>query len=244
MINLRDHLRRHFDPEMPGPGKAREIFRQQRVDNDFFAHAARHNRAMRRIGWTEQDALCFFKIAKRRRHAPNQQIRAPALQARQRELRLHAALIADEFVPLVDDNASDRAEIVARVGAREHERQALRRRDQHAGRTARLPGALGGGRVAAANADGPTLAMRGEPVERLVERLGGVRGEGAHRRDPENAKSWRLFRVIRERLPGAEANGQRFAGACRRVQQAAASLRHFAPHFLLEAKRLPAPRRE
>ena len=77
--------------------------------------------------------------------------------ARQRELNLHAALVPEQFVPFVDDDQSDRGQRGGGIGARQQQRQALRRRDQRGREPARL-----GGPFAAASAldEGPPHAGR------------------------------------------------------------------------------------
>jgi hypothetical protein len=40
----------------------------------------------------------------RGRQAPDQQVRPPFAQPGQRELRLHAALAAQQFMPFIDDD--------------------------------------------------------------------------------------------------------------------------------------------
>ncbi len=53
-------------------------------------------------------------------------------KAGERKLRLHAALIAHELVPFVDNDEGERGEDVLRAFVREHEREAFRSRDQKA----------------------------------------------------------------------------------------------------------------
>ena len=61
-----------------------------------------------------------------------------AAQPRERQFGLHAALRRHELVPLVEDDGRHVREALAPVGARQHQRQALRRGDQRRRQPLRL----------------------------------------------------------------------------------------------------------
>ena len=170
----------------------------------------------------------------------------PALEARERELDLDAALAAHQLVPLVDDDGVDRRELFLRGLARQHQAQRFGRRHERGRKAAVLPGALGGRRVAGANADRPRQA---ELVERRLHRPRRVGGERAHRRQPQDAERRRAGAPQRHAQgggarEGAEPDGVGLARAGGRVQQAALAGRHRRPDLALESERLPAARRE
>ena len=85
----------------------------------------------------------LVQVAQRGRQAPHHQLRVPQAQPRQRQLHLHAALVADELVPFVDDDHLQRGEVVARAFARQQQRQRFRRGHQRRGQPPVLPRALG-----------------------------------------------------------------------------------------------------
>ncbi len=105
---------KHGDAEMAAPGKALGLARQQRVDDQRLVELAAHDERRSASG-AEKRALRHFEIAERRREAPDQRVRAPAAEARERKLRLHAALVAEKLVPFVDDDHVERGEARARA---------------------------------------------------------------------------------------------------------------------------------
>ena len=66
-------------------------------DADAFTHLATHATTQQRIARSGQ-------VAERGREAPDHESRVPAPQPRDRQLRLHPALVADHLVPFVDDD--------------------------------------------------------------------------------------------------------------------------------------------
>ncbi len=159
----------------------------------------------------------------------------------ERQLHLHAALGADQFVPLVDDDERDVGEPVAAVGARQHQAQALGRGDQDLGQPLRLARALAGLGVAGADSDRP---VEPEVGERLGQCARGVRGERAHRRQPEQAQPASGHLAGKCPVQQSEPDGVGLSGSGRRVQQARASGGDVVPHGALELEGLPAVRRE
>ena len=175
----------------------------------------------------EQHLHRLVEVAERRRQAPDDEPRIPALQARERELHLHAALAAHQLVPLVDDHGVHAAELVVRALARQHQAQRLGRRDQRGRKAPVLLGALGRRGVAGADADRPRRgrARRAAPASpapsrRRARASASARGRRAAARcagaprQPAHAER----RGAGER---AEPDGVGLAGAGGRVQQAA-----------------------
>ena len=64
----------------------------------------------------------LIEIAEGGRETPRAQVREPAPQAGEAKFRLHSALGSKEFVPLVDDDATQVAKLLAKVVMGEHER--------------------------------------------------------------------------------------------------------------------------
>ena len=145
----------HFRAEMARPGKALRRLRQQRVDDQRLVEPSFDQRASRRVAWPEKHAACLVEIAERRRQAPGYEARAEMTKARQRKLGLHAALVADKLVPLVDDDEGERRERLPRALLGQHEREAFWRRHEKTRRLSRQRRALTSRRVAGAGADPP-----------------------------------------------------------------------------------------
>ena len=139
-LDLVDHRLQHLRAQVPAPGEAPGLVRQQRVDLQRLVEPALHQLRVDRVARAEQRAHRFVQVAERGRQAPHHELRVPAAQPRQRQLHLHAALVADELVPFVDDHHLQRAEVLARAFARQQQRQRFRRRHQR-GRQAAGPGA-------------------------------------------------------------------------------------------------------
>ena len=181
--------------------------------------------------------------------APDQQ--APDANARNRASAssdLHAALVAEQLVPFVDDDHAELAEQVLRVGAGQHERQAFGRRDQHGWQSPGLGAALGGVGVAAAC----TGAPGGRQIfEWLLQGAQGVRCQGAHGGEPEDGESRSRGRRVAGRRAAAagdvgecqqraKPHGVGLAGAGGGVKQTRAAVGNGLPHLALELEGLPA----
>ena len=154
-------------------------------------------RTMRRAGIAraldaQQRFARLVEIADRGRQSPHARAGCERAQARERQLHLHAALGAEQLVPLVDDDRAEIGEELAHVLAREKQRQALGRGDERGRQPLALPRAHGGGRVAGARLERPWDL---EIAQRRRERLDGVGGERAQRRDPEDAQRRRAHCV-------------------------------------------------
>ena len=98
----------------------------------------------RRRSHAEQRVARVVEVADRRRQPPGARARRERAQARERELRLHAALRAHQLVPLVHDHGAQVGERLARVVAGEQQREALRRRDERGRQPPALPRAHAG----------------------------------------------------------------------------------------------------
>ena len=118
-FDLGDHPSQHGDAEIAAPGNALGLLWQQRVDDQRFVELSAHEDAF--AARADQRAQGAVEIAERRREAPDACVRAPASEPRQRQLGLHAALVADEFVPFVDDDHVERGEARLRLGMGEHQ---------------------------------------------------------------------------------------------------------------------------
>ena len=141
----------------------------------------------RRVGAMRQQHVArLVQVAQRRRQSPGPQRRRQRAQPRQRQLQQHAALVAEQFVPFVDDHAAQALEMRGAVGVGQQQRQRFGRDHQHvelAG--ARQPLVARAG-IAGAHADLPVEAERGD---RFAQGAHGVGGERAQRRDPEHAQA-------------------------------------------------------
>jgi RES domain-containing protein len=156
-------------------------------------------------------------------------------------LHLHPALGADQLVPLVDHHQRDRRQLLAAVGARQHQADALRRRDQHFRQLPRLPRALAGLGVAGAHAHRP-----GEPEirKRFAQRARGVCRECPHRRNPQQAQTAAHNVAGQRSIEQAEPDGVGLARAGGGVQKPRAAGCDVFPHLTLEGERCPAMRGE
>ncbi|MGF6964678.1 hypothetical protein OKW43_001683 [Paraburkholderia sp. WC7.3g] len=103
-------------------------------------------------------------------------------ETRERELRLRAAFVAEQFMPFVDDHEPHLSQYFARIGARQDQRQTLGRRDECGRHAPVLSLAFGGRRIAGPQTDAPRY---GEFGCGALQRARGVGRERAHRRDPK-----------------------------------------------------------
>ena len=182
------HLRQQRQAHVPGPGKTLHAFGQQHLHLQRFVDAALHQQRLGAARRTRgqgghQGGQCFGQVAQRGRHAPHQQARVPARQARQRQLHLHAALVAHQLVPFVHHHQLHAGQALARVGAGQQQRHAFRRGDQHRGQAPVLRGALAAGGVSGAQAAAP---VRGQVGQGLLQGAQRVSRQRAHGRDPQH----------------------------------------------------------
>ena len=168
---------------------------------------------------------------------------ASARSARQGELQQHAALVAEQFVPFVDDDGAQRRRTAPRVSgydsSSDSDSGVVTRASSWPARAQAL---VARARVARAQADAPVQAER---VDRFAQRAHGVGRQRAQRRDPEQAQRARAFflrgpvgaaRVERIEQRSAERR-ERLAAAGRRVQQARFARQPARPDFALERQR-------
>ena len=249
LLEFRDDGVDEPDAEMTAPREALDRLGDQRVDHEFLRRLALHHRAGSRPAArieAEQRLPRRVEVAERRRQAPRDQRRVPVPQARHRELGLHAALVAHQFVPFVDDDHRQRIEQRLRIGAREQQRQRLGRGHQGFGQLLRLPRAGRGIGVAGAHRD---LPVEADPRRRFRERARGVRRERAHRRDPQHAQLAGGRRpvapcAIEHEAQRAEPRRVGLAGAGRRMQQPRPPGADVVPGLALEGEGRDAARRE
>jgi hypothetical protein len=112
---------------------------------------------------------------------------------------LHPALVAQQFVPFIDDDHLHATQNIFCIGAREQQRQAFRRGDQHGRQTLVLCGTLSGCGVSASRAGGPGSEKRralvaAQPVQDfqgLLQCAQRVGCECPHRRDPQHGQGLR-----------------------------------------------------
>ena len=138
-----------------------------------------------RAGPTSAAAACG-EVGERGGQSPGAQRRAVRAQPRERQFDLHAALAAEQLVPLVDDDRVEVREAIAPVGAREQQRQALGRRDERGGQPLVLLRARGRRRVAGARVDRPVRLQRLRGARERERRVG---RERAQRRDPDRRRA-------------------------------------------------------
>jgi hypothetical protein len=232
-FDLVDHRLQHLRAQVAAPGEAAGVGRQQGVDDEGLVEPALHAHARVGRAGAEQRLQRLLEVAQRGRQPPAHQTRAPAGQPRQRQLHLHAALAADQLVPLVDDHRVHAGQLDGCLRPGQHQAQRLRGRHQHAGQPPVLPCALARGRVAGAQ---PQRPVRRQRVQRRLQGAHRVGGQGAHRRDPQHLRP-------AARLPPrqrAQPHGQRLAAAGGRVQQAGTAGGHRRPDLALEGVWRPA----
>jgi hypothetical protein len=241
--DLVHHRLLHARTEVAGPGVLAGIGRDEGVDEERLVDAALDEFACRPSGMT-QHLHGFREIAQRRAQAPGDQRRIEAPQPRDRQLRLHAALAADQLVPFVHHHELHLRQLLARVLAREHQGQRLRRGDQDRGHAAVLLRPFSAARVAGAQADGPSGR---EIAQRPGECRRGIGSQRPHGREPDDPQ--RLGGALRgmprqQCVQHAQPNRIGLAGAGGRMQQAAAAFGDGLPHLALEGKGLPAAPRD
>lgn len=229
---------------MTAPRKALDRVGNDRIDDQRLRQRAMHTDARGRDR-REQDFGRERQIAERRRQPPHLQAGPPMRETRERELRLCATFVAEQFVPFIDDHEPYLRQYFARIGARQDQRQTLGRRDERGRHAPILPLAFGGRRIAGAQTDAPGY---GEFGGGALQRARGVGRERAHRRDPEHRQRFGMLagrrRSASERGERAEPHRPGFAspGAC--VQHTARASGDVAPYLALKLERLPMARSE
>lgn len=144
---------------------------------------------------------CSADVAECGRQAPRPELRIPMPQAGEGEFSLDdSAFRAQQFVPLINNDAPHAAESITGVGVRKHERETLGCCDQRGGQ-AIVPLASAGRGVSGSELHAPRKPQVGDGEKRLR----GVVREGSKRRDPQDAK-WR-------RSAGAFSGGRQVSRA-------------------------------
>ncbi len=230
---------------MPGPREAFDGRRQQRIDLQVLDDFALHGHAT----VADQYLLRVLLIAQRRGNTPHDQLRIPAPQARQGQLQLHAALVADQLVPFVHHHHLQCRQGDLSVGTGQQQRQAFRGGDQGRGQPPTLPGAFAAAGIAGAQADRPRNVQL---CQWRLKGPGGIGGQGAHGRDPQDTQrfgrrfAFAGFVVSGERIGFGEAvdrgepYGVGLARAGAGMQQTGLAILHRRPDLFLERKGLPA----
>jgi hypothetical protein len=125
---------------MPRPRKALDHRRDRRIDDDAFRLDAAHDaRGAAHTARAEQGVTRLLEVADRRRESPGSHAGTQSAHPCERELDLDAALRPHQLVPLVGDDDAQVAKEQRCVGARQHQRQALRCRDESSGQPLSLP---------------------------------------------------------------------------------------------------------
>ncbi len=158
-------------------------------------------------------------------------------QAGERELQLHAALVAHQLVPLVDDDEFDTSQQRGRIGACQQQGQAFGRGHQRLGQALRLARAFAGLGVPGAHTH---LPVEAQLRQRRFECTRGVCRQGAHRCQPQQAQAAAADFARKHAIQQAEPDGVRLAAACGCMQQTRAAGGDVLPDLALERKRLPA----
>ena len=111
---------------MTGPRKAFHRFRNERLDHDVLGYDAAHELCRQGLSGfvnTEQRFGRDGQIAKRCGYSPRAQFRAEHAQSGQRQLDLRSAFRGEQFVPLVDHDATQIGKDRRTVFATEQKRQ-------------------------------------------------------------------------------------------------------------------------
>ena len=185
-------------------------------------------------------------ITQRRGNAPHDQLRMPAAQTGEGQLQLHAAFVAEQFVPFVDHHHAQGRERCLCVGSGEHQGQAFRGGNQRGWQTSALARPFAAAGIARAQADAP----RDLQIEqRRLQRAGGVRSQGAHRGYPQYGQgighrfafAWCFNRRGRvgEAIERAKPDRVGFAGAGAGVEQTGLPVFDGRPYLFLKVEWLP-----
>ena len=158
-------------------------------------------------------------------------------QAGECELQLHAALVAHQLVPLVDDDEFDTSQQRGRVGACQQQGQAFGRGHQRLGQALRLARAFAGLGVPGAHTH---LPVEAQLRQRRFECTRGVCRQGTHRCQPQQAQAATTDLARERAIQQAEPDRVGLAAARRCMQQARAAGGDVLPDLTLERKRLPA----
>jgi hypothetical protein len=159
---------------------------------------------------TEQRVHRLMQVAERRRHAPDAQ---PGFQRRNRanaSCTCTPRLLPSSSCHSSTTTISHGAEHLGRIGAREQQRQAFGRGDQHGGQAAVLRGTLAElVSPLRAPADQSGGAQR---LQRLLQRAQRVGRQRAHGRDPETVSGGAtFFALARTRRASATAVANAFS---------------------------------
>ena len=188
LLQRAHHRRQHGQAQVAGPGEALGPLGQQGVHHQALFHAAAHQRAALPA---QQRLHGLGQVAQRGRHAPDQEPRVPAREPRQRQLHLHAAFVAQQLVPFIRHHQAHAGQLLARVRARQQQRQAFGGGDEHRGQTPRLGAAFGAAGIARACAQAPARQagmLCGQGLQRRRQRTQRVGGQRAHGRDPQHGE--------------------------------------------------------
>ncbi len=215
----------------------------------FHLHRAwPRSRHQRRVGHIGQQYLArFVQVAERGRQAPHLQRRQRITQATQIQLQQHAALVAQQLMPLIHHHAAQPAHALLRIGVAQQQRQRFGRGHQYI-----HPAFAGEAFVARAGIAGaqPHLPVQPKRRQRFTQRACGIAGQRAQRGDPQHlqrrhglasARTRCARQRIDQRLQQRPAeHRQRLAAAGRRVQQPGFAGQVVPPHRFLERQRRPA----
>ncbi|RMS16465.1 hypothetical protein ALP75_203017 [Pseudomonas syringae pv. actinidiae] len=230
---------------MPGPRKALDGRRQQRIDQQLLGGLALHGHA----AVADQYLLRMLLIAQRCGNTPDDQLRVPPAQSSQRQLQLHATFVADQFVPFVHHHHFQRRQGDLCIGAGQQQGQAFRRGDQCRGQASALTSALAAAGIAGTQPHRPRNIQLGQ---RRFKRTRRVRSQRTHGRDPQHTQrccgrfafAWLVVSGegvgVGEAVERGKPHGISLAGAGAGMQKAGLAIFQRLPDFLLKRERLPA----
>ena len=115
-VEFGDYLRQHLQTDVSGPGKAFDGRWEEGVDLEGFFTLALNADA---TALWDQHLLGVGLITERGGDAPDDQVWLPIAQAGEGQLQLHAAFIAEQFVPFVHDDHAQGRQCAVCVGAGE-----------------------------------------------------------------------------------------------------------------------------
>ena len=174
---------------MAGPGKPLHRFGDERLDLELPGNRGRNDSGRTGGGWPDERRGGFAEVRQRGREPPGDEAGPQGLQPRQRQLRLHAPLRRQQFVPLVDHDRVERGEDFGRSLERQEDRERLGRRDERRRPVVAEPTAVGLARVTGADADREAGSERPQGFKRLLERGGRVGSERPQWRDPHDPQA-------------------------------------------------------
>ena len=183
-LQARDHALQLRQAQVARPRETLVGLRQQRFQRQRTRLGGVDDRCIGRV--RQQGVACLLEVAERRRQSPCAQRRRQRPQARQAELQQHAALAAQQFVPLVDDDGAQSAQLFGGFRIRQQQGERFGRDDEYIGLAVARQSLVSRTGVAGAHRHGPRQAER---FDRRAQRTRGVVRQCAQRADPQHARA-------------------------------------------------------